>query len=220
MCQGPCSKNCHCVKNKLKCSSHCHPKKTCHNVEVSKPDINLRDRKIINDGEELTDKHIFAAQQLLKKQFPSNNGFRDTVTLSASSIPEPVPYIQILHVNGNHWLTITATNPKGPVDVFDSLNPTKLSESILQVIKKYHGNTCIVKLLNIQKQQGFKDCGLFAIANATSICYGDDPTALVYEQHEMRQHLLNCLEKEEMTPFPHDVSQQKRRKRCRTTQSC
>ena len=58
--------------------------------------------------------------------------------------------------------------------------------------------------MNIQKQQGFKDCGLFAIANATSICYGDDPTALVYEQHGMRQHLLNCLEKEEMTT--HDVS--------------
>ena len=71
--------------------------------------------------------------------------------------------------------------------------------------------------MNIQKQQGFKDCGLFAIANATSICYGDDPMALVYEQHGMRQHLLNCLEKGEMTTFLHDVSQQKRRKRCQTT---
>ena len=30
--------------------------------------------------------------------------------------------------------------------------------------------------------------------------------ALIYEQREMRQHLLNCLEKEEMTTFPHDVS--------------
>ena len=90
---------------------------------MSKPIINLRDRKIVKDEEELTDKHIFATQQLLKKQFPSNNGFRDMVTLSSRSIPEPVPYMQILHVNGNHWL-ITVTNPKGPVDVFDSLNPT------------------------------------------------------------------------------------------------
>ena len=45
---------------------------------------------------------------------------------------QSVPYIQILHVNENHWLTITASNPKGRVDVFDSPNPTKSSDSTLQ----------------------------------------------------------------------------------------
>lgn len=148
MCQGQCSKNCYCVRNNLKCTSHCHPTKTCRNVEVTHPDINLNDRKLINDEDELTDKHILAAQQLLKKQFPSNNGLRNTVTLSSGSSPEPTPYIQIMHVNGNHWITVAATNQKGPVEVFDSLKPARLSEPSLQAIKKYHGQNCLLKLMN------------------------------------------------------------------------
>ena len=82
-CQGPCSKNCFCVKNDLKCSSHCHPSKTCRNVEI-KPfvKVSLQERKIVGDGKELTDKHMLAAQQLLKKRFPTNHGFRDTLTLA------------------------------------------------------------------------------------------------------------------------------------------
>ena len=124
-----------------------------------------------------------------------------------------------MHVNGNHWLTIAASKQKGPVEVFDSLKPAKLTASTLQSIKKFHGQTCLVKLMNNQKQEGFKDCGLFAIANATSLCFGDDPTFLLFEQQQMREHLLVCIEKGEMTPFPHDVSEVKRKKRVRTTQS-
>ena len=220
MCQGPCSKNCYCVKNSMMCTSHCHPSKTCRNVEKAQfPEISLLDRKMVNDGQELSDKHTLAAQQLLKKQFPSNNGLNDTVTLASRSTPEPTPYVQIMHVNGNHWLTIAASNQKGPVEVFDSLKPAKLTASTLQSIKKFHGQTCLVKLMNNQKQEGFKDCGLFAIANATSLCFGDDPTFLLFEQQQMREHLLVCIEKGEMTPFPHDVSEVKRKKRVRTTQS-
>ena len=220
MCQGPCSKNCYCVKNSMMCTSHCHPSKTCRNVEKAQfPEISLLDRKMVNEGQELSDKHILAAQQLLKKQFPSNNGLNDTVTLASRSTPEPTPYVQIMHVNGNHWLTIAASNQKGPVEVFDSLKPAKLTASTLQSIKKFHGQTCLVKLMNNQKQEGFKDCGLFAIANATSLCFGDDPTFLLFEQQQMREHLLVCIEKGEMTPFPHDVSEVKRKKRVRTTQS-
>ena len=115
------------------------------------------------------------------------------------------------------------------MEVFDSLKPAKLTASTLQSIKKFHGQTCLVKLMNNQKQEGFKDCGLFAIANATSLCFGDDPTFLLFEQQQMREHLfeqqqmrehlLVCIKKGEMTPFPHDVSEVKRKKRIRTTQS-
>ena len=65
--------------------------------------------------------------------------------------------------------------------------------------------------MNNQKQQGFRDCGLFAIANATSLCFGDDPTFLEFEKNEMRQHMLDCIEKGQMTPFPHNVSDVKGR---------
>ena len=149
-CQGPWSKNCcffvvfffffFClfvvvvfVKNNLKCSSHCHPSKTCRNVEI-KPfiKINLQQRKTVSDGKELKDKHMLAAQQLLKKRFPSNHGFRDTLTLATKCAPEETPYIQIVHVKNNHWIAISASNSAGPVEVYGSLNATKLSEQTLK----------------------------------------------------------------------------------------
>ena len=91
-CQVPCGKNCFCVKNNLKCSSHCHPSKTCSNVE-SKPFVKptLGDRKILGDGKELTDKHMYAAQHPLKKRFPHNHGFRDTLMLQTTRTPEEHP---------------------------------------------------------------------------------------------------------------------------------
>ena len=108
---------------------------------------------------------------------------------------------------------IAASNSKGPVEVYDSLNPNKLSDSTLYTIRNYHGQSCIVKIMNILRQKDYKDCGLFAIANATSICQRDDPTAaLIYVQDEMLQHLLDCLEKRDMSPFPHEVTLVKRRK--------
>ena len=53
-----------------------------------------------------------------------------------------------------------------------------------------------------QKQRGGTDCGLFAIAAATSICYGRDPSTLHFDHHAMRRHLYNCLVKGHIDPFP------------------
>ena len=75
---------------------------------------------IVDDGKELTDKHMLAAQQLLKQRFPLNHGFRDTLTLVNRCEPEETPYIQILHVSNNHWITIAASDETGPVEVYDS----------------------------------------------------------------------------------------------------
>ena len=220
-CQGPCSKNCFCVKDNLKCSSHCHPSKTCRNVEC-KPSVNtsFEDRKIVSDEKELTDKHMLVAQQLLKKRFPVNHGLHDTLTLHMLKKPEETPYIQIIHVNNNHWLTIAANSSTGPVEVYDSLNATELSAEALKLIQRYHGSSCKTNLMNIQQQKGSKDCGLFAIATATSLCFGDDPTMISYNQEELRQHLLECLEAEDISPFPHKAMTLKRRQRCRSTLSC
>ena len=152
---------------------------------------------------------MFEAQQLLKKRFPNNHGLRDTLTLKTTGTTEETPYIQILHMNNNHWITIAANNPTGPVEVYDSLNASKLSTETLKLIKQYHGSSCTVRLMNIQQQKGSKDCGLFAIATATSLCYGDDPTMIVYCQDELRQHLLDCLTAEDLSPFPHEATKAK-----------
>ena len=54
----------------------------------------------------------------------------------------------------------------------------------------------------MQKQKGYNDCALFAIAFATTLCHGGDPTTKRYDHRAMRPHLVDCLESSRMTEFP------------------
>ena len=46
------------------------------------------------------------------------------------------------------------------------------------------------------------DCGLFALANITTLAHGEQPASVVYDQKLMRRHYLQCLENLEIRPFP------------------
>ena len=50
----------------------------------------------------------------------------------------------------------------------------------------------VLNLEDVQRQQGYSDCGLFAVAFATSLCGGEDPTKISYVQHSLRSHLISC----------------------------
>jgi hypothetical protein len=56
--------------------------------------------------------------------------------------------------------------------------------------------------MDVQMQQGCDDCGLFAIAFATSLARGEQPGSFFYEQKAMRKHLIESLEKQTITAFP------------------
>ena len=57
-----------------------------------------------------------------------------------------------------------------------------------------------VKIVESQKQEGGTDCGIFAIANATALAHGINPSS--FEQSATRRHLVNCFKNELMTLFP------------------
>ena len=65
---------------------------------------------------------VYAASILMKEQFPHQQGLRDTLLLQHlgkydSGVNQ---FIQILHINGNHWLCISNKfSPIGTVDVLD-----------------------------------------------------------------------------------------------------
>ena len=42
---------------------------------------------------------------------------------------------------------------------------------------------------------GGADCGLFAIAFAVAICFGMNPSKVIFIQEKMRRHLIQFLEK-------------------------
>ena len=46
-----------------------------------------------------------------------------------------------------------------------------------------------LRFINVQRQCGSCDCVLFAIANSTALCLGEDPHQICYDQKQMRQHL-------------------------------
>jgi Ulp1 family protease len=63
------------------------------------------------------------------------------------------------------------------------------------------GQSSIIHV-NVQKQSGIKDCGLFAIAMSTALLFNIDVTAVYFHQLEMRQHLHACFKTGLMSPFP------------------
>ena len=54
----------------------------------------------------------------------------------------------------------------------------------------------------MQQQPNGVDCGVFAIAFATALAFGDDPTKKRFDVKKMRRHLRDCLKVKRMSPFP------------------
>ena len=44
--------------------------------------------------------------------------------------------------------------------------------------------------MNVAKQKGSTDCGLYAIALLFSLAFGNDPTEYIFDQDALRLHLL------------------------------
>ena len=51
----------------------------------------------------------------------------------------------------------------------------------------------VVKIPEVQQQHGACDCGVFAVAFALHVALGDDPQKILFEQSQMRPHLLRCF---------------------------
>ena len=84
---------------------------------------------------------------------------------------------------------------RGEVKIYDSLFTFPDAE-VCQMVKNIFDTTRNPSFLmvKIQKQKGNIDCGVFAIAIATSLAYGIDPASREFQQDLMRQHLCQCLQ--------------------------
>ena len=130
----------------------------------------------------LSDLHINAANQLLKSQFPDQNGLQDTLTLSAMHPYKSSPrdFVQIMNIARNHWVCVANVfSSPGVVEVFDSMPSYSISSSSLKkqvaAVIKTRENSFQIHHVDVQRQLGGSDCGLFAIAFATSLCMRNDP---------------------------------------------
>ena len=115
----------------------------------------------------------------------------------------PVKTIHIHH-NGK-GLFATSFSLTNKVKIYDSLNIKPTTEPLEQITAIYSCDSTIPEILQVALpacQNGNVDCGLFAIAYATDLAIGNNPAEIMYDQCEMRNHLLNCLQSNKIKPFP------------------
>ena len=156
--------------------------------------LTLVDKALIVSGDELTDEHINFAQAVLKQQH-GISGLWSSLLLSTMRSPVTTPALQIMHCRGNHWLVVTAIG----YSLYSSLD--KATHDL--IIKLFAADACInAKMEECPKQSGVKNCGAFAIANATLLAVGGNPSTHAFNQHCMRVHLLKRFEAFCLTPFP------------------
>ena len=161
------------------------------------------DRRLISDGEKLIDKHINSAQRILHELFPNLNGLMLSF-LQRRPLNGPISNsIQILYIRGDHWVVAATGIGSKIVHVYDSVYSLLDQSSSKLITCFFHCSPCNVKITNVQKQEGNHECGLYAIANATTIAFGQDPTkATISMQPCMRDHLILCLTQKKMKLFP------------------
>ena len=87
-----------------------------------------------------------------------------------------------------------------PVMVYDSVYSILDTATLDVIVNLFHSS--MVKMLKCQKQEGGKDCGLFAIAYATAIGHRVDPTSVKLNQAAIRSHLIKCFKEENLSLFP------------------
>ena len=50
-----------------------------------------------------------------------------------------------------------------------------------------------LNFVDVHKQTGSNDCGLFSIAYAVLLCLGENPGTLVFDYPKMCSHLSSCI---------------------------
>lgn len=109
--------------------------------------------------------------------------------------------LQVIHSRQNHWILASTADEKGldKVVLYDSLYDNR-DDRTQTIICELFGATAVPEVAKVHKQQGLRDCGLFAIAFGTAICFKQSISE-PFNQDVMRQHLVQCFEKGACLPF-------------------
>ena len=80
-------------------------------------------RRALHTKAWLNDRHKDVANQLLRVVHPSEDGLQDTILHENRAFTVPTSeYVQIMHVNNNHWVAVTniGEDEMSTVRVYDS----------------------------------------------------------------------------------------------------
>ena len=144
----------------------------------------------------------------MQSQYPTINGLQDTVVLAEGSKYRSGSknFVQIMNISQSHWVCASnVLTPPGVVEVYDSMPSYSQHSSALMrqvaVILQTPQAEFELRHIDVQRQVGGSDCGLFAVAFATALCAGKDPFTCSFKQAQMRSHLLTCFESRSICPL-------------------
>ena len=118
-----------------------------------------------------------------------------------------------MQVSHSHWVTVSNIGcQSGCVKIYDSLPncdvPTCTKEQIAALLI-HQQKDITIEFPTMQVQSGSADCGLFALAFATTLCAGNNPAHVNYTQHLLRAHLYECFIQNSISPFPEAARRKK-----------
>ena len=210
-----------CVLTKIN-NSNIKNKKTARKLKFSR-----EEKSNILNNKMLSDESIDLAQQLLKKKFPIFGGLQD-ITLSEhyglNVVKKDKPFIQVLYNGSGHWICVFNSDrnrsENNTCHILNSLSRGKITKNVeKKICALLLCKEIVIKVAinSVHQQANGVDCTVFETAYATSLAFGENPTLCSYNVPLMRQHLVNCLEKEMMYPFPKQDST-KRVLKCKKSQ--
>ena len=149
-----------------------------------------------------------AAQRLIRKALGADLNYQSVLN-SQRNIRTPFQpvnqeHIQLLHDGLNHWILSSCSSSR--VKICESLNSTLngTSKNSVQALYRHFADSTDrvpVTFLPIQKQNDGCNYGVFAIVFAAEILDGESTMDAVFDVTKMRRHLMQCLEKQMLTPL-------------------
>ena len=153
----------------------------------------------------LTGDIIQQAQVLLQKENSAIEGFqRPTLGPARNFNVVSEEFAQILHTGSDHWVCVSSIGClPGHVNLYDSLYHDAISQEVEdQTNDLLGGRLASLQFVSVQQQTNGSDCGVFAIAIATCLALGTNPSHVTFDIQRMRSHLVACLKGEKMSMFP------------------
>ena len=155
----------------------------------------------VTNGSRLNDKHVSFAQNVPKFQFSEIEGLKPTILQGRFKFTSSKHIVQILHVHGDHWVKISNLKcDASKIIVYVSVN-FHVDQEVKDLISNLFDREIeIVMSKEMPKQKGGSDCGVYAIAVATTLLHGTKIGK--YKRTLMRPHIVQCFENFQLTTFP------------------
>ena len=121
-------------------------------------------KNLLDSTYDLDDFVINQASKLLTAEFPYLIMQAPSLILSSGYECCPVETIQITHTGAHHWILLSSLG-RG-IKIYDSLGmqPTDAIKDQMKQLFSADDSLPAYKIAKCQKQIGFHDCGVFAIA--------------------------------------------------------